>query len=293
MADIPNLEPHLKGVIEQVLSNAGSLARGQIAYQVLISRNIEVEIALKVSTAIEYFQTASLLFDDLPCMDDGATRRGAPCPHKLYGEGATILAALALINRSYALFREVLLAVDSERAIHASRVIEECLGVSGVMNGQALDIHFSPSESSRKDVITIAKQKTASLMRLALVVPSIIAGATPREIHSAERLSIFWGVGYQLVDDMLELFSNTALEGKTLGTDFRLDRPNFLRYETPDSALEYFQRIVALMEQTINRLVTESDSWRFLSELQNQLVARFPQNAGPNKIQNVPTYHPL
>ena len=59
--------------------------------------------AKDLAIALEYFHTASLLFDDLPCMDNASERRGVPCVHLAFGEAGAILAALALINRAYAL----------------------------------------------------------------------------------------------------------------------------------------------------------------------------------------------
>jgi len=55
--------------------------------------------ALDVACAMEMVHAASLVLDDLPSMDDAQLRRGVPCAHQVYGEGAAILAALALINR--------------------------------------------------------------------------------------------------------------------------------------------------------------------------------------------------
>ena len=51
--------------------------------------------------AIEYFHTASLIADDLPCMDDDDTRRNRPSVHKVYGEATALLASYALIAAGY------------------------------------------------------------------------------------------------------------------------------------------------------------------------------------------------
>ncbi|NJM12209.1 MAG: hypothetical protein HC889_10265 [Synechococcaceae cyanobacterium SM1_2_3] len=77
---------------------------------------------------MEYFHTASLIFDDLPSMDDAEERRGHPCPHKVHGESAAILGALALINRGYALLWKVLSRLPRQRRHRAAELVESCLG---------------------------------------------------------------------------------------------------------------------------------------------------------------------
>ena len=51
--------------------------------------------------AVEMVHTASLILDDLPCMDDANLRRGRPACHAVYGEATAILAAVGLLNHAY------------------------------------------------------------------------------------------------------------------------------------------------------------------------------------------------
>jgi hypothetical protein len=65
----PHTEPRLRSAIEHVLANPGSLVRAQLAYHILAARAVAEPDALAVAVAIEYFHTASLVFDDMPAMD--------------------------------------------------------------------------------------------------------------------------------------------------------------------------------------------------------------------------------
>ena len=56
--------------------------------------------AIDAGCAAEMVHTASLILDDLPCMDDAQMRRGQPTTHRAYGEDAAILAAIALLSLS-------------------------------------------------------------------------------------------------------------------------------------------------------------------------------------------------
>ena len=97
------LDPHFEEALRHVLDNPGSLIRPRMVVQMATAYGLRPEPARDLAIALEYFHTASLLFDDLPCMDNAEQRRGVPCAHLAFGEAGAILAALALINRAYSL----------------------------------------------------------------------------------------------------------------------------------------------------------------------------------------------
>jgi Polyprenyl synthetase len=75
------LEPHLKEALRRVSQNPGGLRRPEIATEAALVYEVPQAIATDVAIALEYFHTASLLFDDLPAMGDAVERRGIPCVH--------------------------------------------------------------------------------------------------------------------------------------------------------------------------------------------------------------------
>ena len=77
-----------------MVARPGSLVRAVTAYLVGIEMGVAEEAARAVACGIEYLHTASLVFDDLPAMDDARTRRGAPCPHVVHGEAVAMLEQL-------------------------------------------------------------------------------------------------------------------------------------------------------------------------------------------------------
>ena len=97
------LEPHFGDSLRYVLDNPGSLIRPRLVYQMATAYGMNADAGRELATALEYFHTASLLFDDLPCMDNAKERRNTLCTHLVFGEESAILTALALINRAYAL----------------------------------------------------------------------------------------------------------------------------------------------------------------------------------------------
>lgn len=55
----------------------------------------------QAALAVEFFHTASLVADDLPCMDDDDERRNKPSVHKVYDEATALLVSYALISAGY------------------------------------------------------------------------------------------------------------------------------------------------------------------------------------------------
>ena len=79
---------------------------------------------------------------------------------------------------------------------------------------------------NRETTETIARGKTVSLIRLTLVLPAMLGDASAREIQLLERIALYWGLGYQMVDDLKDVLGSAAEAGKTVARDALLDRPN-------------------------------------------------------------------
>src|ERR1700739_4664655 len=125
------LDPGFEDALRHVLSNPGSMVRPRTVHRVASAYNLDVESAHDVAVALEYFHTASLIFDDLPCMDNAIERRGAPCVHVAFGEASAILSALALINRAYALVWRAVSACPPQGRRDVTNYVEKRLGVEG------------------------------------------------------------------------------------------------------------------------------------------------------------------
>lgn len=222
----PRLEPHLRGVLTDVLSHPGSLVRAQLAYSVMTALGASPDAARAWGCAVEYFHTASLLFDDLPCMDNATHRRGHACPHLTHGEGAAILGALALINDGYRLLWSVLTARPDAVRAAATALVSQCLGAEGILNGQAHDLYFDRSPHDEKAVLQVASGKTVTLTRLTLVMPALIGGAAPAHVDALEAVAASWGLSYQIMDDFKDFLMGPSDTGKTTSRDRVLDRPN-------------------------------------------------------------------
>jgi geranylgeranyl pyrophosphate synthase len=265
------LDPHFEEALRHILDNPGSLVRPRMVYQVATAYGLDEAPAKNLAIALEYFHTASLLFDDLPCMDNASERRGVPCVHLAYGEAGAILAALALINRAYALSWRAVAGASPLVQTRALAYIEQCLGVEGLLNGQSLDLHYATLPHNRETTETIARGKTVSLIRLTLVLPAMLGGASEREIQLLERIALYWGLGYQMVDDLKDVLESAAEAGKTVARDLALDRPNVASAMGIPAAVERLVRFIHLGDRTLRRLLQSRPELSFLQKLRGDL----------------------
>ena len=277
-----DLEPAFGAALRHLLRHPGSMVRPRLVSQVAAAYRIEEGVANDLAIALEYFHTASLAFDDLPCMDNATSRRGAPCVHVPFGEATAILAALGLINRAYALTWKALAGCPSAAQAEAMTYLEHRLGVYGLLNGQSLDLNYARLPHDRETTERIACGKTVSLIRLTLVLPAMLGEASRREIRFLERMAMCWGLGYQMVDDLKDLLQTSAESGKTAARDLHLDRPNIALAIGVPAAVVRLTRLIRLGDRMLSRLVAIRPSLAFLRKLRTDLeseLTRVTENA--------------
>ena len=273
--EMESVEPTLRSAIRYALRTEGSFGRAQLARGVALELSLSPSAATDLGTAIELLHLASLLIDDLPCMDDAAARRSRPCSHRVYGESATILAALAFITRAYALFwKRISQAPESARQ-EASELIEGCLGIDGILNGQALDLAFGDSDRSPAAVERVAQLKTGALLRLSLLLPSVLAGVSRYEKMHLTRLAQAWGLAYQIADDLKDVLFSEKASGKTPLRDEKLGRPNMALSAGVEEASALLQLCIDSAGTALGALASsDGRTWSSLGTFQSKLVAK-------------------
>lgn len=153
---------------------------------------------MRCAVAVELVHSASLIVDDLPCMDNDAMRRGRPSAHIAFGEATAILAAHSLV----ALAARHVVAGCVE-APDASTLRFQCkllavLDPASLTGGQEMDLAGSGSRAE------INEKKTAPLFRLAVEAGLVGNRLGPNEVFALRRFGREFGLAFQLVDDYLD-----------------------------------------------------------------------------------------
>jgi geranylgeranyl diphosphate synthase type II len=170
--------------------------------------------------ALEMVHTYSLIHDDLPCMDDDELRRGMPTCHVKFGEATAVLAGDALHDVAFGL-----LARTGE--IRTVAELSEALGTSGMIGGQMADVEAEGRKVTYDDVVGIHRRKTGMLIRSAVRIGAIIAGA---DSGTLERLTVFGdkvGLAFQIIDDILDVEGDRELLGKNVGSDSKKQKATY------------------------------------------------------------------
>lgn len=269
----PTTEAHLRTVVAETAARPGKLFRARLAFATTTAHGVNESIGLPLATAVEYFHVASLLFDDLPCMDNAVTRRGLPCPHHVHGEATTILAALAFINRAYALTGFAFLHQPATVRLKAHACLDACLGTAGLVGGQARDLRFASSDRSAREVTRVAVAKTGAMLSLGLLLPALLSAPSQAELHALEALCLYWTLALQALDDLHDVLATSIDAGKTTGRDRALVRPNLAVALGVTRTRARIHRLLAQADRKIARLISAESAWSYLQEFQTFLVA--------------------
>ena len=234
------------------------------------------ERAMPYALALEMIHTYSLIHDDLPAMDNDTLRRGRPTNHVVYGEAMAILAGDALLTHAFAHMARAAQA-NPEHALRHLRAIgrvAEAAGLTGMVAGQALDVlcEKQGADPARREeqLHFIHKNKTAAMIRGALLAGAEIGGASERELTALSRYGAALGLAFQVADDILDATSTTEEMGKTVGKDEKEGKLTYVALYGVDGAR---QRLDSLTEEAV-REVQPVDADGFFSDLARDFAAR-------------------
>lgn len=252
----------LRESIDYALEGKGGGFRLNLGQEAAAVCGLSMCDAEQLAKGIEYFHHASLIFDDLPCMDDAEERRGRRCLHRVAGESKAILGALALVNRAYTQCWKVA-AKYPDFVGRAARVVERYVGELGILDGQDRDLSYHPKLGS-KEVKAIAAGKTGALFQLTLLLPAVLDGSNIGECLHLSRMARAWGITYQGLDDFSDLLPSLTNSGKTPFRDLERSRPNLVVTMGAEAAVAELQRYLCLAARQIDQLVLMNPKWIFL-----------------------------
>ena len=170
---------------------------------------------------IETFHNFTLLHDDL--MDRSPLRRGQPTVYRKWDENTAILSG----DTMFALAWRYFLRQPSPRL----REILQCFNETaiGVCEGQQYDMNFERRDDVTLDeYMNMIRLKTAILLAGALKIGALYAGAPDREVQRLYDFGIHLGLAFQLQDDLLDGYGDTAVFGKKTGQDIRDNKKTYL-----------------------------------------------------------------
>ncbi len=200
---------------------------------------------LTVACAVEFLHSSSLILDDLPAMDDADLRRNRRALHLVFGEGVAVLAAVALLNQSYALLAQAAHACGRPGAVTA--LVTEaarCVGADGMVGGQIIDLELRTGGTDM-DALASRDLKTVALMRLMMTAGALACGAADADRDALAEFGECFGRAYQVCDDLLDEVCASELTGKSARQDARHRRATAVNALGPQDAHRLATHLVA------------------------------------------------
>jgi geranylgeranyl diphosphate synthase type II len=203
------------------LTSPGKRLRPALALAVAEMFGQRSAAVLDLACAVEMVHACSLIFDDLPAMDDAALRRGRPTVHRAFGEATAQLAGLALLNRAYGVVAEAahrltLRRYTAEDLVHH---LSAAVGSDGLIGGQALDLAATPEEHDLALLEYIHSHKTGALFIAAGELGAMAADARRRDLETITRFAKNLGLAFQISDDLIDATLTEEEAGKDVGQD--------------------------------------------------------------------------
>lgn len=228
-------------------------------------------LALPLALGYEMLHTASLIHDDLPCMDDDDMRRGKPSSHAKFGETMALLAGDALLAQSveYPMYHSQ--GIEPAKLLKAVQILCNAFGPSGVCGGQTLDIDTSKAEGDPDYVRRVAYLKTGVLIRGALMSGAALGTDDEDIMNCYYDYGTHLGSAFQIVDDILDVTSTAEELGKTPGKDAEQGKLTHVTVYGMDKARRMAEEESALAKEAIIKILPEDD---FLTQLPAFLVHR-------------------
>jgi len=184
--------------------------------------------AWHAAMAIELFHNFTLIHDDI--MDKAPLRRGNPTIHAKYGLTAGILSGDVMCINAYVQLAKVKNHLPELLQLFNTTAIEVC-------EGQQLDMDFEQRDDvSIEEYIQMIALKTSVLLACSLKMGAIIGGASEANANKLYEFGKNVGIAFQLQDDYLDAFGDTAKLGKQNGGDIRANKKTFLLLKAKELA---------------------------------------------------------
>ena len=157
---------------------------------------------MDLACALELVHAASLVLDDLPCMDDARLRRGQPTIHRRFGQDIAVLTAVCLLSQAFRMVSEAQ-AVPPETRARLVGILAHAVGAQGLAKGQYQDLHADASRSVA-EIATTNMLKTSALLGAAVEMATVVAHADEHVAQALRDFADAAGQAFQIGDDFLD-----------------------------------------------------------------------------------------
>lgn len=179
------------------------------------------EEIIRPALAVEVFHNFTLMHDDI--MDEAPLRRGEPTVHEKWDKNVAILSGDAMLVKAY----DLMLELPPNILVEAIRQFNKC--ALNVCEGQQIDMNFESQDVVIVDeYLDMIRLKTAALLGWSLEYGGLMASAGVETRSKLFEIGVSMGMGFQLMDDLLDVYGDQEKFGKQVGGDIVSNKKTYL-----------------------------------------------------------------
>lgn len=200
-----------------------------------------------VASAYEMLHNFTLIHDDI--MDKAEIRRGRPTVHKKWNTNVAILSGDALVVT--ALLQIYKLTCNPETVLAVAKLFAQVS--METCKGQQYDLDFESAKTvTIEQYLEMIQMKTATMFAGCLKSGGLIANADEESLQALFDLGIHLGIAFQLADDLLDVYADSKVFGKAVGSDIKDNKKTFIYLKAIDLADKKQSRRLQTLFSTSN-----------------------------------------
>lgn len=211
--------------------------------------------AIPFACAIEMIHSYSLIYDDLPCMDNDVLRRGKQTNHVIYGEDMALMAGAGLYAEAFDIILDNYkkFNLTDAQLIEGFSVLTKASGRKGIVTGQVLDMGNIKEKVIDRNVLErIYSYKTGAMLQASALLGCIAADADDEKKKNSVEFAKNLGLAFQIRDDILDVTGNENKLGKSIGKDKADIKRTFVDIMGLQDAQYHVEQFSSLAKEYLN-----------------------------------------
>lgn len=256
----PDLDHHapanLMSAMRYAVQGGGKRLRPLLvlaAYEAVDGSKHAGKAALRAACAVELIHAYSLVHDDMPCMDNDVLRRGKPTVHVQYGEAIALLAGDALQALAFELLTPAVSVMPAQQQASLCRILSRSVGCSGMAGGQAIDLASIGLQLTQAQLCEMHRLKTGALLEASVLMGAACGETSHEALQALQAYGAAVGLAFQVVDDILDVTTDSVTLGKTAGKDAYAGKPTYVSLLGLQRAGDYAQELLVQAQAALKR----------------------------------------
>ncbi|MBH33668.1 MAG: hypothetical protein CMB75_04650 [Euryarchaeota archaeon] len=254
-------QPRLHAAMNHLFTGGGKRLRAMLPILVgeAIGKGHEGHYVL--GACIEIIHNFTLVHDDI--MDQDPVRRGLKAVHVEFDDSTAINAGDAMLALSFEMLADSKHIDDDQLRLLVKNIGEM---VRRVAEGQQEDFEFEGREVvSEDDYLAMIEGKTSAMFQMCAKTGAIISGAADEMVQTFSEWGLMLGLCFQIMDDVIDLRSDTKTLGKTSGSDISSGKRTLIAIHALSSGMDLPNFTDAFgneeaSEVMINKAITDLES---------------------------------